>query len=31
MVWQFDIRSHVTQDLGDERLFYDIQFADLII
>ena len=27
---QSDIRSHVTQDLGDTNLFKDIYFADLI-
>ena len=30
LLWQFDIRSNVTQDFGDTRLFKDIHFADLI-
>ena len=30
IVWQFDIRSHVTQDLRDTPLFKDIRFVDLI-
>ena len=29
-MWQFDVSSHVTEDVGDTRLFKDIRFADLI-
>ena len=29
--WQFDVRSHVTEYLGDTRLFWYIRFADLKI
>ena len=31
IVRQIDVRSHVTQDLGDARLFKDICFVDLIM
>ena len=31
IVRQFDVRSYVTQDIGDTRLFEDIRFADLVI
>ena len=30
IVWQFDLRSQVTQDLGDTRLFWDYRFPNLI-
>ena len=30
IVWKLGVRSHLTQDLGDTRLFSDIRFADLI-
>ena len=28
-MWQFDVRSHMKQNLGDTRLFKDIGSADL--